>query len=155
MTLKIGVVAAALALNLSAAGAWAADDVFLAQGNKQWEAGKLADARKSFELAVAADPRSADAHMKLGGLLLASSDHAAAIRTYQRTISLDANNAKAWMGLGLAYLHTGQRELSQAAFDEAIRIEPSRKAQLARLAEKPAQEAASREPSPVKQTLSN
>ena len=136
MHLNTGVVAAALALSLLMANAWAADTTLIAQGNKQWEEGRLVEARKSFEGAVAADPRSVEARMKLGGLLLSSSDHAAAIQTYQRTISLDSNNAKAWMGLGLAYLHTGQRELSRAAFDEAIRLDPSRKDQLARLTEK-------------------
>ena len=32
-------------------------------------------------------------------LLLSNSNYAAAIKTYQLTIGLDANNAKAWMGL--------------------------------------------------------
>jgi len=154
MSHKIRVVTAALALSLLATGAWAADAALLAQGGKQWEAGKLEDARKSFELAVAGDPRSVDAHMKLGGLLLSTNNLAPAIQTYQKAISLDARNAKAWIGLGMAYLHSGQRELSRAAFDEAIRVDPSRKTQLARLAEKPAQEAANRDSSLVKQTLS-
>jgi hypothetical protein len=42
------------------------------------------------------------------------------------------------MGLGLAYLHAGQRELSRAAFEEAVRVEPGRKEQLARLLDKSA-----------------
>jgi Flp pilus assembly protein TadD len=138
MQSNIKFVAAALVLNLLAAGAWAADTVLIAQGSKQWEEGRLGDARKSFELAAAADPGSVEAHMKLGGLLLSSSDAAAAIPIYQRVISLDANNAKAWMGLGLAYLHAGQKELSRAAFEEAVRVEPGRKAQLAGLLDKPA-----------------
>ena len=76
--------------------------------------------------------------MKLGGLLLSNSNYAAAIQIYQHTIGLDANNAKAWMGLGMAYLHGGQRELSRAAFSEAVRIDPGRKTQLAQLTEQPA-----------------
>jgi cytochrome c-type biogenesis protein CcmH/NrfG len=39
------------------------------------------------------------------------------------------------MGLGFAYLHSGQPELSRAAFAEAIRVDPSRRDQLAALAE--------------------
>jgi cytochrome c-type biogenesis protein CcmH/NrfG len=118
-----------------AAGAWAADTSLVAEGARQWEAGRLVDAQTSFEQAIIADPRSIEAHMRLGGLLLSTNNLAPAIQTYQRVISLDGNNAKAWIGLGMAYLHSGQRELSRAAFTEAIRIEPGRKAQLATLAE--------------------
>lgn len=63
---------------------------------------------------------------------------AAINQTYQRTIGLDANNARAWMGLGMAYLHGGQRELLKAAYAEAVRVDPSSKTQLARLMEQPA-----------------
>lgn len=84
---------------------------------------------------MAANPLSIVARMKLGGLLLASRNYREAIRTYQQTISLNGNNAKAWMGLGLAYLHAGEKDLSQAAFSEAIRVDPDRRSQLAGLAE--------------------
>jgi tetratricopeptide (TPR) repeat protein len=114
------------------------DDGLVIQGDKQWANGRLDDARKSFEQAVAANPGSVAARMKLGGFQLASRSYSPAIETYQKTISLDATNAKAWIGLGMAYLHTGQQDLSRAAFAEAIRVEPARKAQLAQLAEKSA-----------------
>ena len=127
--------AIALALSLFAANAWAADTGLIERGSKQWQEGRTAEARQSFEAAIAAEPKSAVALMKLGGLLLASNDHAAAIRTYKQAISLDNNNAKAWIGLGVAYLHTGDKDLSKAAFAEAIRADPSRKSQLAGLAE--------------------
>jgi Flp pilus assembly protein TadD len=142
MHLNFGVVVAALALSLPAASVGAADAQLMAQGSKQWEEGRLKEARKSFELAVATDPASVEAQMKLGGLLLSSSDPVAAIQSYQRVLSLDANNAKAWIGLGLAYLHTGQKELSRAAFEEAVRVDPGRKTQLAGLLAKPAEAAA-------------
>ena len=122
--------------------AWAAEainpskEALLAQGNKLWKEGKVEEARKSFEQAVSANPGSIDAHMKLGGLLLYDHNYTAAIGVYQQTISLDAKNAKAWIGLGVAYLHTGKRELSKAAFDEAVLADPSRKEQLAGLTEK-------------------
>lgn len=144
MSLKITVISIALAAALIAPGAWAvdaansADAALIAQGNKQWADGRLDDARKSFEQAVAANPRSTEAHMLLGGLLLSGRSYAGAIQTYQRAISFDANNARAWIGLGMAYLHVGQRELSRAAFDEAVRVDPRRKAQLTRLEKKPA-----------------
>ncbi len=144
MSFKTGIAAVACAATLLAPCVWAAnsatidDTALIAEGNKHWAEGHLEDARKSFEQAVAANPRSTDAGMKLGGLLFSSRNYAAAIQTYQRTISLDAKNDKAWIGLGMAYLHDGQQDLSRAAFDEAVRVAPSRKPQLAELMTKPA-----------------
>ena len=143
MGLKITISSVALVVALLAPGARAADlanpgdAVLVVQGNKQWAEGRLEDARKSFEQAVAANPRSIDARMKLGGLLLSSRSYAAAIQTYQQTLSLDGDNAKAWIGLGMAYLHCGQKELSRGAFEAAVRADPGRKTQLAGLMEKP------------------
>ena len=142
MKFKIGIAAISVAAALFSSGVWAAapaDDGLLAQGDKQWAEGRVSDARTSFEQALKANPRSVDAHMKLAGLLFSNRNYSEAIRTYQKTISLDGNNARAWMGLGLAYRHTSQAELAKAAFEEAVRIDPGRKAQLAQLADKTAE----------------
>jgi len=144
MKLNICMVVLALAAVCLAPAAWSVglagvdEGSLISQGNTQWAAGKLDEARKSFEQAVVANPRSVDAQMKLAGLLLASGKYDAAIKTYQKTISLDGNNVRAWMGLGLAYRHAGDKELASSAFEEAVRLEPARKAQLAKLMEKPA-----------------
>jgi tetratricopeptide (TPR) repeat protein len=103
----------------------------IAQGDQQWAAGKLDLAQKAFEQAVGAEPRSVGAHMKLAGLQLYRQEFKACIETYQQTIGLDAKNAKAWLGLGFAYLHTGKNDLSLAAFNEAIRIDPGNQEKLA------------------------
>lgn len=139
MNLKSMIVSIALAASSLTPSAWAADDanVAIAQGSKQWAAGQLDSARKSLEQAVATYPKSIDARMKLGGLLLSTGKYAEAIEAYQRVISLDSHIARAWMGLGIAYIHGGNKELSRAAFGEAVRIDPSRKMQLARLLEAP------------------
>jgi len=108
-----------------------APNSLLAQGEQQWAAGQLDQAQKSFEQAVQADPKSVSAHMKLAGLQLSRQEFKACIDTYQRTIALDANNALAWLGLGFAYLHTGQNGLSMAAFNEAIRADPRNQEKLA------------------------
>jgi protein O-GlcNAc transferase len=131
-----------LVLLLGAGGAIAAetgpaDAALVAAGYRQWEAGRIEDARKSFEQAIAVNPHSVEAHMKMGGLLLTNNRYPEAIQTYQKLIAFDADNAKAWIALGLAYRHTGQPELSRAAFGEAVRIEPARNAQLAGLLESP------------------
>lgn len=105
----------------------------LARGSLSWEQGQIAQARMNFEQAIADHPKSIEPRMKLGGLLLAQHDFGEAIRNYQETIGLDPNNAKAWIGLGFAYLHTQRKDLGRAAFDEAARIDPSRRQQLEKL----------------------
>lgn len=146
MNFKSAIAAIACAATLIATGAQAAnapaakadEATLISQGDQAWAAKKLDEAKKNFEAAVAGNPRSVTANMKLAGYYLANNQFPGAIQTYQKTISLDNNNAKAWMGLGMAYLHTGQKELSRAAFSEAVRIEPARKTQLAKLIEEPA-----------------
>lgn len=103
----------------------------IAQGDPQWAAGQLDQAQKSFEQAVKDDPTSVSAHMKLAGLQLSRQEFKSCIATYQGAIGLDANNARAWLGLGFAYLHTGQSALSLAAFNEAIRVDPVNREKLA------------------------
>lgn len=105
----------------------------LAQGEQQWAAGELDQAQKSFEQALQAQPRSVSAHMKLAGLQLSRQQFTACIDTYQRAIGLDANNARVWLGLGFAYLHTGQDALAMAAFNQAVRADPSTQEKLAPL----------------------
>jgi Tfp pilus assembly protein PilF len=118
-------------LGASAAQAMAGPATALvSQGEQQWKAGQLADAQKSFQAALAAEPKSVDIQLKLAGLQLSNNDFAACIPAYQNAISLDANSVRAWLGLGFAYLHTGKNSLSMAAFQEAIKLDPSKKAAL-------------------------
>ena len=106
-------------------------NALIVQGDQQWIEGNLNLAQKAFEQAVIAEPRSVRAHMRLAGLHLYRQEFKACIETYQQTIGLDAKNARAWLGLGFAYLHTGKNELSLAAFNEAIRVDPGNKEKLA------------------------
>lgn len=127
---------AALMLSLALLGANAAQATatvaaaLVTQGEQQWKAGQMMDAQKSFQAALAAEPRSMDIQLKLAGLQLSNNDFAACIPAYQNAISMDASSVRAWLGLGFAYLHTGKNSLSMAAFNEAIRLDPSKKAAL-------------------------
>lgn len=71
--------------------------------------------------------------MKLAGLYITRKDYSAGTKQYQRAISLDPKNPKAWIGLGIAYLHSGDKSLTRAAWEEALRLDPARKEQLAPL----------------------
>jgi Tfp pilus assembly protein PilF len=123
-----------LAASLVMSGSWAATtgnaESLMASGTKLLEQGKLEPAQKAYESAVKADPRSVEARMKLAGVFVAQNNFTAATRTYQQVIGLDPTNAKAFIGLGISYLHSGDKDLTRAALEEAIRLEPRRKEQL-------------------------
>lgn len=120
--------AAVQASDMTGAGA---NSRLIIRGEKQWAAGDLDGAQQDFEQAGQVDPNSVEAFMKLGGLQLARNDFGHSILTYQHVIGLDQKNVRAWMGMGIAYMHTGQNELSLAAFGEAVRLDPTRREQLA------------------------
>jgi tetratricopeptide (TPR) repeat protein len=128
----VGLLCAALLALGSPAWAQASSiSPLLTQGDEQWAAGQIDLAQKTFEQAVTAQPESVAARMKLGGLQLSCQNFKAATETYKEAISLDAKNGKAWLGLGFSYLHMDRNDLSLAAFNEAIRVEPSYKDRLA------------------------
>ncbi len=102
----------------------------IARGTLLLQQGKLEPAQQAFVAALKADPRSVDAHMRLAGVNIAQNNFTAAIALYQQAIALDPNNAKAFIGMGIAYLHGGEKSLTHAAFEEAMRLEPGRRAQL-------------------------
>ena len=102
------------------------------EADRLWAEGKLPQAQARFEAAVAAQPNAA-VRLRLAGFQLAQQQTSASIANYQQVISLDAANSTAWIGLGLAYLHSGRRELARAAFAEAIRVDPSRAEKIAPL----------------------
>lgn len=127
---------AALALGLGFAGAARAESAssaLLAQGYQEWSKGHLDKAQKLYEKAVQLEPGSVEARMKLAGLLLSGNNFVASIKEYQKVIGLDPKNAKAFIGLAIAYMHSGDKGLTRAALNEALRLEPARKDQLAPL----------------------
>lgn len=107
----------------SGAGLVKTGSQFLAQG-------KLAQARKVFLAAHKAHPRSENATLKLAGVDLALNDFSAAIPLYKAVIAANPNSAKAFIGLGIAYLHAGDKSMSRALFQEALRLEPGRRKDL-------------------------
>ncbi len=119
-----------LSLNAAAAASGGAAEL-IAKGTRLLEQGKLEPARAALEAAAKADPRSVEAYLKLAGVNIAQNNFSAAIAIYKHAIGLDPNNAKAFIGLGIAYLHSGDKSLTRAALEEAIRLETGRTTQLA------------------------
>ena len=102
----------------------------IAQADGYWAAGRLEQAQQAFEAAVAAEPGSVAVLLRLAGFQLSRQQTAASVASYRRAIGLEPNNAKAWMGLGLAYLHGGDKALARSAFEEVVHLEPTRKESL-------------------------
>lgn len=100
------------------------------QGDAHWEANQPEQAMESYLAAEKADPTSVELLMKKAGLQMTTLHYSDAVASYQKAIGLDPKNAKAFIGMGVCYLHSGATTLAKAAFEEAIKIEPERHAQL-------------------------
>lgn len=112
-----------------AAGAESAT-ALIARADQAWSDSQFDQAQRAFEAAAAAEPRSTATLLRLAGFQLSRQQLDASAVTYQRVLGLDARNTRAWLGLGLAYVHAGKAGLARAAFDEVLRIEPQRKDEL-------------------------
>ncbi len=102
-------------------------------GNRHWAAGELEQAAASYQGAIDKDPRSVDAHMKLAGVQIAGQEYRAGVETFQQAISLNPDNANAFIGMAIGYLHMGSPQLAQAALEEAVRIDPGKHDRIAPL----------------------
>ena len=102
----------------------------LQRGEALLNDGKLPEAVAVLREAVAAEPQSSRAFQRLGGAQLMSQDYAGSVESFQRAISLDATNAAAFVGMGMAYLHSGRFGQARAAMVEAKRLDPSKQAKL-------------------------
>ena len=118
----------ALALASSYAIA-AAEDVqrLIDAGNEHWQAGQLDQAQASYMSALEKEPRSVDAHMKLAGMYIARQQYRAAVETFQQAIGIKPDNADAFIGMAIGYLHLGDPALAYAALEEAARIDPKKR----------------------------
>ncbi len=64
-------------------------------------------------------PDSAETFSHLGGMQLISQQYPAAIKSFQRAITLGDEGTGTFVGMGMAYLHMGQHGPARAAFVEA------------------------------------
>ena len=96
------------------------------QGESQMKTGQIDAAIETLRQAVATDPGSSLAHTRLGGALLLKQENAEAIETFRKAIMLDGDNADAFVGMAIAYLHSGDYALARASLEEAKRIDPAK-----------------------------
>jgi predicted TPR repeat methyltransferase len=64
------------------------------------------------------------------GLPLARSADGASIAQYKRVVALDPNTVNAWIGLGIGCLHQGDKRMTRAAWEQVLRLDPARQAQV-------------------------
>ena len=105
-------------------------DALIAAGESKLKRGEIDAAIIDLRQAVAVDPASSRAQTRLGGALLLKQQNAAAIDAFRAAITLSANNADAFIGMAIAYLHGGDDALARAALEEAKRIDPARGARI-------------------------
>ncbi len=117
----------------------------LERAMEAWAAGEHARAREEFGALVSAQPGNLEARMRLAGLHLSQGRYRDGIRQYQEAIAIDAGNDRAFIGLGLAYLHAGESGPAHAALEEAVRLNPARYKELEPLLQK----LSDRQPHPV------
>ena len=88
------------------------------------QAGRLDEAVKSYQRAVAIDPGYAEALYNLGSALNRAGEQAAAFQAYERTVALDHGNFRAHNNLGNILLQMGRPEEAALHFREVTRLDP-------------------------------
>jgi Flp pilus assembly protein TadD len=110
-----------------------ATQVLLEQSYRQTSSGDLDAALKTLQAAADKAPESSLVHTRLGGVRVLRQEYSAGIKDFQQAIMLDQQNATAFIGMAVAYLHLGQYNLARAALDEAGKLDPSKQAQIDRV----------------------
>lgn len=105
-------------------GVASADVAPIDQAATAIEEGAIDRARELLTGLLQSEPDNVEALLKLGGLELGSGKYAEAIELLKKAASLDAATPRPFIGLALAYVHTGRGVLAHAAIQEAIRRDP-------------------------------
>ena len=119
-----------LAFGISLAGAGNGFDGLIEQGQVQAREGKLDEALATLQRAVDSEPRSSLAYTRLGGVQVLRQEYGASIKSFQQAIMLDQGNADAFIGMAVAYLHTGQYQMAREALKEAGELAPAKKQEI-------------------------
>lgn len=106
-------------------------DALLERGARQAAAGEIDAALSSYRAAVAQAPGSARAHMRLAGLELVKQRYRDSIEHFQAVIAHEPDNANAFVGMAMAYLHLGDYGPARAALKEAERLAPHKRDDIA------------------------
>lgn len=95
------------------------DQSLLEDGQAKAAAGDIQGALAVFESMTREHPDSAEAFAHLGGMQLLDQRYREAVQSFQQAVSLGVEDARAFIGMGMAYLHLGQLGPARAALVEA------------------------------------
>ena len=104
--------------------AQAGAEVYYRDGARFALEGRLPEAAKAFEQAVALDPENGNAFYALGNVYAEMGRWADAVNAYYKAVSLNKNDVEAHNNLGVALGMRGQYVQAAAAFERAIKIYP-------------------------------
>ena len=103
------------------------DRDYISLGNKQYRAGKYADAEVNYRKAMEKNARNPQAYYNLGNALLAQKKDSAAIEQYQAAAKIETNaRRKAWTYHNIGVICQGHQMYGEAidAYKEALRNNP-------------------------------
>lgn len=116
-----GQTAKAIALLSSFAGE--DPDALVALGNAYQLSGKTADAVKTYQRLLAADPKNGVAHMNLGIIRLEARDVAGAERELRQALDLDPGLASAYTALGVVFMQRNATGDAVEAWKRAVALD--------------------------------
>jgi tetratricopeptide (TPR) repeat protein len=99
-------------------------DVYYRDGARFTLEGRLEEAARAFEQAVALDPSNGNAHYSLGNVYSEMGRWADAVIAYNKAVSLNKYDVEAYNNLGIALAERGQYVQAAAAFEKAVKIYP-------------------------------
>jgi tetratricopeptide (TPR) repeat protein len=119
------VVAGAMSLILAGCHHKSAED-FLAEGDADMQATKLADAEKAYQEAVKLAPGDPRTHIALGNLYVFEHKQGDAQIEFMKVLETDPKNAATHVALGNLYGDQNQLGLAENQFRAAVALEPDR-----------------------------
>lgn len=99
---------------------------YLKQGDQALSSGQLNEAFTAFSKAAALQSESEVIQQRLGTINLLKGRYRSSIQHFHKTLGFNEKNIKAFIGLGLAYLHIGQYPLAKAALQDARQYSDSK-----------------------------
>ena len=96
-----------------------------AEADKLRRAGKLDDAGRAFERALAADPGNLDLHVELGDVYFSQKRYPDAARIFRAAVERDPGYALGWYNLAHAEAQAGDHKSAVASYRAYIQLRPS------------------------------
>ena len=94
------------------------------RGAQAEDDGRLEDAARAYERALAADATRPVLHFNLGNVYYSLERKADAVTALLRAVELDGEYVEAWNNLGNIMADVGEGEQAQACFQRALELEP-------------------------------